>query len=218
MQYEQNGPSKLALISLAFTCFLSFVPASAEEAKQPVGKWRPKDGIYGSPRSPSEEQCPEADNLTIELGDKSVSGYEWSCKINKVADTAPDAIKLELTCNDYNLAQNLYPRDPKAEEKSFKETMLLKRIDDKVISVRKTLNGKFEGPAWRADLCPAEIQRVYVENKAASAPEAAEKQIMLASENNRGHPADIAGVDLDTQATPDLDRSGLSDPRRRSGR
>src|SRR5262249_892774 len=124
------------LASLALCClFIPVETASAQDkAKTTTDKWRPKDGIYGEPKRDSEDQCPEASTLTIELAEKSVSGYEWGCKINKLTDTAPGAIKLDMTCYDYNLAESLYPRDPKVEEKQFKEVMLLKRIDDSKIS------------------------------------------------------------------------------------
>ena len=43
--------------------------------------------------------------------------------------------------------------------------MLLKRINDKTLSVRRTLNGTFKGPSWQADYCPDDAQRMYDENK-----------------------------------------------------
>ncbi|MBR0756578.1 hypothetical protein JQ604_30740 [Bradyrhizobium jicamae] len=150
----------------------------AEDGKPAAEKWRPTDGLYGDPKTASEEQCPEAGILTIELAEKSVSGYEWGCKINRITDVTPTAIKLEMTCSDYNLAETLYPKDPKAEERTFKETMILSKRSDQSISVRKTVNGKFKGAAWRADFCPVELQRTYAENKVTAKREAAEKDYM----------------------------------------
>jgi hypothetical protein len=156
--------------------FIPIGTASAQDnAKPTTEKWRPKDGLYGDPKRDSEEQCPEASTLTIEFAEKSVNGYEWGCKINKLTDAAPGAIKLDMTCYDYNLAESLYPRDPKAEKKRFKEVMLLKRIDDGTISVRKTLNGKFKYPSWRADYCPEDVQRTYFEEKARDKAQAEQK-------------------------------------------
>lgn len=56
--------------------------------------------------------------------------------------------------------------------------MLLKRVDDKTISVRKTLNGKFKEPSWQADYCSADAQRMYADNRADAARKAAEENAM----------------------------------------
>ena len=93
---------------------------------------------------------------------------EWSCEINQLTDTAPGAITLNMTCHDYNLGLSINPRDPNVYERTYKEVMLLKRMNDKAISVRKTLNGKFEGPSWQADYCPDEAQRMFAEARAAA--------------------------------------------------
>jgi hypothetical protein len=59
-----------------------------------------------------------------------------------------------MICDDYNLALYLNPRDKNAEGRKFKEVMLLRRINENAISVRRTLNGKFKGSSWQADYCP----------------------------------------------------------------
>ena len=86
-----------------------------------------------------------------------------------------------MTCNDYNLGLSINPRDPNVYEREYKEVMLLKRIGENAISVRKTLNGKFKGSSWQADFCGAEAQRMYIDatalNKARIDQEAAEEQL-----------------------------------------
>lgn len=77
-----------------------------------------------------------------------------------------------MTCNDYNLAENIKDPNP---ERTFKEIMLLQRIDATSMQVRKTLNGDFKGAAWRASYCPAEQQGLYQENSARDRVEAARK-------------------------------------------
>lgn len=86
-------------------------------------------------------------------------GYEWTCDVTKVTNTASNSMRLDMTCADINLAQSLYPRDSAAEERPFKEVMLLDKIGEKTISIRKTSNGKFRGRPWRATYCPDEQQR-----------------------------------------------------------
>jgi hypothetical protein len=41
--------------------------------------------------------------------------------------------------------------------------------------VRKTLNGKFKDPDWRASYCPEDAQRMYTEARARDKGEAEQK-------------------------------------------
>jgi hypothetical protein len=134
-------------------------------------RWRPKDGTYAAPGKDFDGQCGEFGDVIIEFADKAVSGNELGCRIDKLRDTAPGAIRLDLICDDYNLAISIgYPEDRK-----FREIMLVKKIDGDTISVRKTLNGKFTAPAWRASYCPEEKQRWYREAKERHRAEEAQK-------------------------------------------
>ena len=78
-----------------------------------------------------------------------------------------------MTCYDYNLAE--FIKDPNPEERKFKEIMLLRKIDEKSMFVRKTANGKFKDPDWPASYCPEDGQRRYAEAKARDKAEAAQK-------------------------------------------
>jgi hypothetical protein len=144
-------------------------------AEPVMGKWRPKEGTYAAPGADFSLRCGEFGDVIVELNKKSISGNEWSCKINKLMDTAPGSIKLDITCNDYNLALFINDRDPNAYEKKFKEIMLLRKIDGKSMFVRKTLNGKFKDPDWRASYCPEDAQRMYTEARARDKGEAEQK-------------------------------------------
>lgn len=136
--------------------------SAAQNAVAPaVEKWRPKDGIYAAPGKDFAASCDEANNIAIELTDKSVSGNEWSCRVTNILDPDPSSIKVEMTCSDYNLAEFIN----RPEGTQFKEILLLKRIDPGTISVHKSSNGKFKYPAWRAAYCPEATQRSYVEAK-----------------------------------------------------
>ncbi|PJG54223.1 hypothetical protein CVM73_15510 [Bradyrhizobium forestalis] len=106
----------------------------------------PRPGVYAEPGTNFQSSCDESGDLTIDLGEKSVSGYEWGCKVRKVVDLAPGSLKVAMVCGDYNLAQNLDPRDPKWENRQFNEVMFIKRLDQTTISVQKSLNGKLKDP------------------------------------------------------------------------
>jgi hypothetical protein len=136
----------------------------AAEERMKHKLWRPKDGVYASPGKDFNRQCGEYGDVTIKLTEKRVSGNEWGCDVTKLSDTAPGSIKLDMTCDDYNLAEFL--NDPDWENRKFNEIMLLKRINEKTIFIRKTLNGKFVNAGWRASYCPEELQRFYREQAA----------------------------------------------------
>ena len=140
-------------------------------------KWRPKNGTYNVPGQDLIKRCNESTDLDIEMVERTIRGNEWNCKITKLSDTAPGAIRLDMTCDDYNLAEFLDPKDPNADERIFKEVMLLKKIDDNTIVVRRTRNGKFTDPNWRASYCPEEAQRMYTEAKAKDKAEAEQKAV-----------------------------------------
>ena len=145
------------------------LPALAQDATAPATpKWRPKAGIYAIPGKGFEDACGEFQDVIIELAQGVISGHEWSCKVNRLSDTAPGAIRLDMTCDDYNLAG--YLNEP--EDKIFKEVMLLKKIDEKRIVVRKTVNGKFKDPEFRASYCPQNWQHAYLESNAQDKAEA----------------------------------------------
>lgn len=190
---------------LIFTCMTSApMQALAQDAKLAIEKWRPREGTYASPGKGFAETCGEFGDLAIALREKSVSGHEWGCKIGKLTDIGPGAIKIEMTCSDYNLAEDL----KKPEETEFEEVILLKKIDGKSMSVRKTIDGKFKDPEWRAVYCPTDAQRMYVE---AIATNRAEAEKRAADEKReKWQPRDGAyanpGADFDDRCAnhPDL--------------
>lgn len=191
--------SAAALVALA-------LPAFAQEPPAPTfDKWRPKAGVYAEPGKNFQSNCDESGGLTIDLGEKSVSGYEWGCDVKKVTDVGPGALKVDMVCDDYNLAQNLNPRDPNWANRQFNEVMFIKRLDAAAISVQKSLNGKLKDPPWRAAYCPLKTQRALAEatlrakveakQKAEEAKRKAEEELTLKS----AHPRDgvYAAVDAD---------------------
>jgi hypothetical protein len=158
-----------AIILVHLTSSVAF----ARDIEKPEAeKWRPRDGTYADPKS-ADNSCGDFGELIVELNDNSISGSEWSCKVTRLTDMPPGAIRLDLICNDYNLAE--FINDPNPEERKFKEIMLLRKMGHESMFVRKTLNGKFKGPEWRTSYCPEEAQRLYSEAKARDKAEAERK-------------------------------------------
>ena len=163
-----------ALTASALTCLLGATTLSlAQDGAKPPEKWRPKDGTYAGPGKDFDSHCGEFGDVIVELAEKKVSGNEWSCDVTKLSDTAAGAIRLDMSCDDYNLG--LAINDPNPYDRKFKEIMLLKKLDETAIIVRKTSNGKFAYPRWRASYCPEEAQRMYTEAKARDKAEAEQK-------------------------------------------
>jgi len=137
-------------------------PTHAQDNARPTGeKWRPKDGLYGSLGKAPPGDCDENETLAIAIDKNSVGGNEWGCTISKITDTGHSSIRLDMACNDLNLAQSLFPHDEHAEEHVFKEIMLIRKINDGTISVRMTSNGKFSGKTgWQVSYCSVDQQRV----------------------------------------------------------
>lgn len=177
MNYKQKTRRILMHSAFSFACLMSAsAPALAQDStKLALEKWRPKEGTYAAPGADFGPRCGEFGDVIIELGQRSISGNEWGCKITKLTDTAPGVIRLEMTCNDYNLAEYINDKDPNPYERKFKEIMLLRKIDEKSMFVRKTQNGKFKDPDWRASYCPEDAQRMYTESKARDKAEAEQK-------------------------------------------
>jgi hypothetical protein len=182
---DQHSCRVLLRAALALTLLASATTTAFAQdiAKPATDKWRPKDGLYAEPGADLNERCMNRTEILIELGEKSISGNEWSCKIKKLTETAPDAIRLDMTCHDYNLALFINDHDPNAYERKFREIILLRKIDGKSMFVRKTLNGKFKDPDWRASYCPEEAQRMHTEamarDKAEAEQKAAEERLRL---------------------------------------
>ena len=172
MNCRHKGHHVISGAAFGLTCLLSAALANAQQHPN-TEKWRPKEGTYAAPGADFNARCGEYGDVIVELAEKRISGNEWGCDVSKLTDTAPGAIKLNMTCFDYNLAE--YIKDPNPDERKFEEIILLRRIDPRSILVRKSLNGKFRGPGWQASYCPEEAQRMYSEARAKERAEAAQK-------------------------------------------
>jgi hypothetical protein len=187
---RKNSHRILIQSAIALACLIGASASAFAQGitKQATGKWRPKNGTYAVQGQDLIKRCRESGDLDVELVERSIRGNEWNCKITKLTDTAPGAIRLDMTCDDYNLAEWIH--DPNPDERKFKETMLLRKIDDKAIFVRKTRNGRFTDPNWRASYCPEEAQRIYTEAKARDKAEAEQKAMEERSGLGKWRPRD----------------------------
>jgi hypothetical protein len=192
MALNQKQKSRRVLIRLtvALACVMnaSSPVLTQENAKLAAEKWRPKDGIYSDPGVDLYDRCIDHTDFYVDLRKKSVGGNEWSCEVSRLSDTAPGAIRLDMTCYDYNLGISI--NDPNPYDRQFKETMLIRKIDEKSISVRKTVNGKFKDPDWRAAYCPKDAQRMHIEAQANNKAEAERKAGEEKSGLRGWHPRD----------------------------
>lgn len=188
-----------AMLALMLTTFAS--AAFAQERPAPAfDKWRPKAGAYAAAGKNFQSSCDEGDDLTIDLDEKSVSGPEWGCAVRKIVDLVPGSLKVEMICSDYNLAQNLNPRDRNWENRQFNEVMFIKRVDEATIAVQKSLNGKLKDRPWRGAYCPLETQRALAEATLRAKVEAkqkAEQEQALKSAHPRDGVYAAAGADFD---------------------
>lgn len=166
MNCEQADYRGVVGLTLFISMLLGTVASAVAQpsATSTTEKWRPTDGYYESPGRDFDSDCrKEYGVFTIELAEKSVRGFEWNCTIDRINDTTPGTIKLNMTCYDINMPTSA--RDPNAGERPFKEVMLLKRINHKSMSVRKTIGGQFKWPSWQADYCPDDVQQIRIEEK-----------------------------------------------------
>lgn len=101
MNSKPKSHRLLAGSALVLSCLISVsLPAVAQDSAKATANWRPKDGIYADPGAGLGERCMDHTELVIELPDKSISGDEWNCKINKFTGAAPDTVKLDATCTN----------------------------------------------------------------------------------------------------------------------
>jgi hypothetical protein len=140
------------------------MPVLAQDiAKQTVGKWRPKEGVYAIPGPDHDNRCMQRDEAFVELSDNSLGGEEYGCTVSKLTDTATGGIRLDVICDDSQAG------------KSLKEVILLNRIDENTIFWRGTSQGKFKRPGARLLYCQEEVQSLRREANARDKAEAERK-------------------------------------------
>lgn len=101
LKYKRKIQRSFACFALALAYLVGTVAVAApqqQKAKPSPEKWRPRDGLYAEPGEKFLDQCNEYGDLVIDLSDKSVGGNEWGCKVNKLTDTTPGTVDLDLTC------------------------------------------------------------------------------------------------------------------------
>jgi hypothetical protein len=151
MDMSYRGRRGGAFIATAMACLVgTSALALAQERTKPVvqKKWRPKDGSYINAGWKLDGPCEDAAPYLLDLSKKSFIIDELSgCKITKITDTAPDALRLDMICDEVEIKGD-------DEGKDYKEVMILRRADDDSFFVRLTKKGKFAEPEWRVNYCP----------------------------------------------------------------
>jgi hypothetical protein len=175
LKNEQTYRRIVARMAVGLVCLMTTgtTVLAQDNAKPATERWQPKDGLYGLPGKDLEASCGHNGVIILQLAEKSVVGDEWDCTVIRRTDTAPDAIRLNMTCSDVNLDP---PLAPNRVETEFKEVLELKRLSANSLLGNKTQNGKFpEAASWRVDYCPEKWQRSYIELKAKDKMEAEQK-------------------------------------------
>ncbi len=149
MDYKQKScriflRTTFSLIWLLGTALPIFAEGSTKQVKE---NWRPKDGIYAG-AGEFLKSCGDAPDLFVDLANKSFNGGgEEDCKIIKLTDTARGAVAFDVSCTSVE------------KEAPYKKIIILKKLDEKTIFWRSTVDGKFKYPGVRVSYCPEELQR-----------------------------------------------------------
>lgn len=155
----------LSALSLAVLIGTS-IPALATDSTKPApDKWRPKDGLYIRADREFTGPCEDVARFLFELSKNHfVVDERAACKITKIADTAPGAVRLNMICNESEIAGD--------DGKDYKETMTLRKISDTSFYMNITDKGKVnKQPPWRVNFCqrlPQEGDRAEAEQKKAA--------------------------------------------------
>ena len=80
----------LLLWTLASTCLIASASTHAQDTAKPViEKWRPKNGVYAVTGKGFTERCDNLGDFSVELGEKTITGDEWSCDVKKSPTVDP---------------------------------------------------------------------------------------------------------------------------------
>jgi len=110
--------------------------------------------------------CEDTAPFLLELGKNHfVVDERWGCKVAKITDTAPGALRLDMTCYEVD-------NPDEGEGKDHKDVMTLRKIGDTSFNMQLTNKGKFNGPPWRVNYCEQIRER-----NAAAAEEARRKPV-----------------------------------------
>ena len=148
---EVNRCHRWSSVNTLIVCFALFsalaTAVAQEKAKLAPEKWRPKDGLYIRAAAEFTGPCEYSAPYLLELGKKHfVVDERWGCKITKIADTAPGAIRLDMTCNETD-------NPDEGDGKDYKEAVKLRKIDDASFYMQLTNKGKAKGAPWRVNYC-----------------------------------------------------------------
>jgi hypothetical protein len=115
-----------------------------------------------------EDRCLKGGDAIIEFAERSISSGTDRCNVTFIRDQ-PDAVRLFATCS----------REPNAQGSSTRigeggsipalpssETIILKKIDDKSVSLQKSKNGDFIDSGKQLSYYGEDAQRMHAQQKA----------------------------------------------------
>lgn len=138
----------------------------AVEGRVRLAAWLPRDGVYANPDTDFEDHCMKAGDAVVSLSKISISIGVSRCEISDIADGTKDSIRLDVVCDHKPNATGVVIRKI-AGDTLFappgSEKMVIAKIDDRTISLRKSLDGEFSAPAQQLSYCPEAAQRGFAE-------------------------------------------------------
>jgi hypothetical protein len=150
IKLRRRGVFIFSVVIFAFLIDSSAFALAQDQSKPNIEKWRPKDGAYIEAGTAAAGRCEAADPFIFALSRKKYGIEErYGCTVTKITDTAPGALRLDMTCNESENAD-----DGEEEGKNSKEVMTLRKINENSFFMRVTVKGKFPRPEWRVDPCP----------------------------------------------------------------
>jgi hypothetical protein len=135
------------ILTMTFVVLSTLTTTAQEKVKPAPDNWRPKDGLYIRADTKFTGLCEDAAPFLFELSKKHfVIDERWGCEITKTTDTAPGALRLDMTCSEVD-------NPDEGEGKDYKEVMTLRKIGKTSFNMQLTDKGKFSGPPWRVNYC-----------------------------------------------------------------
>ncbi|GKQ52852.1 hypothetical protein [Bradyrhizobium sp. Ce-3] len=116
----------------------------AAEEKAMQHPWRPRPGVYAPPGNDLNERCLQAGSTVIDLDQRSITTGTDKCGVTSIRDNL-DNIQVFVACNT--------PPSPK--------TVILKRVDDKTLLLKKSVNKEFRDDGGSLACCQEAAQQIY---------------------------------------------------------
>ena len=194
MDIRYRGHAAITLLATVLACLISISAFAQDDKKLASDKWRPKDGFYIVAGTEVAGMCEESAQYFFELSKKKVTDHvSFGCSVTKIYDTAPGALRLDLSCVDVE-----------GSERRTKEVMSFRRINEKSFFMRMSNKGRFDSREFQVDYCP-ETPADKWPTAFEIARDAVRKQLKTAEWQPRSGVYASPGPDFDDRCTKSAD-------------